>query len=75
MVRAVLVCAGVVAVAACAETGDSLFRKVPDAHPGDPSITVDASVDAGPTEDAPAPEADAAVDAEIADSALSDGKL
>ena len=68
-------CAGVVAVAACAETGDSLFRKVPDAHPGESTISADAAVDAGPAIDAPAIEIDATADAEIADSALSDGKL
>jgi hypothetical protein len=71
----VLVCAGVVALIACAETGDDLFRKVPDAHVGEPDLSVDAGVDAGPGEDAPAPEPDAPVDAEIADSTFSDGKL
>jgi hypothetical protein len=70
------VCVGVVAaVVACAETGDDLFRKVPDAHPGDPSIAADAAVDAGPLDDAPVIEVDGAADADIADSALSDGKL
>ena len=66
------VCVGVVAVvlATCAETGDDLFPKVPDAAPDDPSISIDAGVDAGP----PLPEADAAVDADNVD-APTDGFL
>jgi hypothetical protein len=44
------VCVGVVA-AGCAETGDALFRKLPDAGSDEPVVTTDAGLDAGP--DAP----------------------
>jgi hypothetical protein len=58
------VCVGVVA-AGCAETGDALFRKLPDAAGDEPAVTTDARVDvdarpdAFPDDDVDAGEADA----------------